>query len=380
MARTPPYPLRLSIVALLSCAPAFAQNALAPSQTAKTGLQPVEIQVPSDNPWNDTSIDLKPGETIRIEAKGALQYSNAQSAGPDGLKRGWMDAIRILPVNEAGRGALIGRIGNDIAARPFLIGAKRELKVPIAGRLYLGINQQDGDKSEGSYTATIVRTAAAENRGADTGAEKNMPGLTQDMLNQVPLRVADAAGNPGDRTNFIIVGSEEQMRSALEAAGWVKVDSSVSDSVLRGVLATLSHQAYVTVPMSPLMLYGRIQDYGFAQADPVRVVTSRHHFRIWKAPFTLGGRTVWVGAGTHDIGLEPDQRNGKLTHKIDPQTDLERDYIGQSLKDTGQVAKVDYMTTANPVKEAKTATGGGFSSDGRTVIIYLQPEPAAPAK
>ena len=71
------------------------------------------------------------------------------------------------------------------------------------------------------------------------------------------------------------------------------------------------------------------------------------------------GRSV-VGAGTHDIGFEKDQRNGKITHKIDPEVDGEREYIGQSLKETGQVASLDYLTPANPVKEAKTAHGAGF--------------------
>jgi hypothetical protein len=367
----------LTILALPLCEPARDQNSSAPAQTAKTEPKPAEVQVPGDRPWTDTGIDLKSGETLRIEAKGTLQCANAQSSGPDGLKRGWMDVIRILPVNDAGRGALIGRIGDDSAARPFLIGSKRESKVPIAGRLFLGINQQEGEKSEGSYTVSIVRIAPTEVR-VDTSAVQSRPRLTQAMLHQIPLRVVDAAGNLGDRTNFIIVGSEEQMRAALEAAGWVKVDSSVTDTILRGALAILSRQAYVTIPMSQLMLFGRVQDYGFAQADPIRVVTSRHHFRLWKAPFTLGDRTVWVGAGTHDIGLERDQRNGKFTHRIDPQTDLEREYIGRSLYETGQVAKLDYMTPANPVKEAKTATGGGFSSDGRTIIIYLQPSVQEP--
>jgi hypothetical protein len=117
-----------------------------------------------------------------------------------------------------------------------------------------------------------------------------------------------------------------------------------------------------------------VQDFGYAQADPVRVVASRHHFRIWKAPFTVGGETVWAGAGTHDIGFEKDQRNNEITHKIDPATDGERDYIGQSLQQTGMVVKEEYLTPTHPVKEARTATGGGFTSDGRTLIIYLQPD------
>ena len=45
---------------------------------------------------------------------------------------------------------------------------------------------------------------------------------------------------------------------------------------------------------------------------------------------------MWAGAGTHDIGFERDQRNNGITHKIDPATHGERDYIRDSLADTGR--------------------------------------------
>ncbi|HYK90230.1 MAG TPA: LssY C-terminal domain-containing protein, partial [Acidobacteriota bacterium] len=133
-------------------------------------------------------------------------------------------------------------------------------------------------------------------------------------------------------------------------------------------------QAYTQLPMSELQLFGRPQDYGFAHADPILVVAARHHFRIWKAPFQVKDQILWVGAGTHDIGLEKDQRNGKLTHKIDSDTDSEREYIGSTLKETGSVAKLLYMTPSQPIKDAKTATGGSFHSDGRTLVIVLNPD------
>ena len=126
----------------------------------------------------------------------------------------------------------------------------------------------------------------------------------------------DAEGNPGDRVNFLIVGSEEKVKQALRDAGWVQVNRSVKDALIQGALATFSKQAYTQLPMSELRLFGRPQDFGFAHADPLVVVAARHHFRIWKAPFQV--QTLWAGAGTHDVGLEKDQRNGKLTHKIDP--------------------------------------------------------------
>jgi hypothetical protein len=40
------------------------------------------------------------------------------------------------------------------------------------------------------------------------------------------------------------------------------------------------------------------------------------------------------------------------------------------------VAKEEYLTPANAVKTARTATGGSFESDGRTLIVYLLPDAA----
>ncbi len=318
--------------------------------------------------WVDTGVDLKPGDTSRISATGQLQFSDARQAnGPEGLSRGFMDVIRNLPMNDAGRGTLIGRIGNSDAARPFLIGTQYAGQARIEGRLFIAINQTSIDRATGSYHVTIERSAGA----AKTVAQVNLPPFPQKLLDSIPRRVNDADGNPGDRVNFIIVGSQDQVQGALKSAGWVTVDRSNKDAIMRGLLSTFSKEAYTTLPMSELQLFGRAQDFGYAQADPLRVVASRHHFRIWKAPFKFNGMEVWAGAGTHDIGFDRDQRNNGITHKIDPATDGERDYIRDSLTQTGMVVKSEYLTPTDPVTSAKTATGSGFTSDGRTLLVYL---------
>ncbi len=305
-----------------------------------------------------------------------MQYTGAKPCGPEGLSRGWSDLIRQLPVNESGRGTLVGRISDNPAARPFFIGPKAERKAPIAGRLFVGINQGATDQPSGSYQVTVELVA-----GPVQAASVNVkvPQFTQALLDSIPPRVEDAAGTQGDRVNFVIVGSQSKVEAAFRAAGWVTVDKTSKDAVLRGLLSSLSKEAYVTLPMSELMLFGRTQDYGYAQGDPVRVVASRHHFRLWRAPFTLEGQTVWAGAGTHDIGFDRDQRNNGITHKIDPDTDAEREYIGQSLQQTGMVVKLDHMRAAKTIETAKTAHGEEFHSDGRTLIIYLQPEDSGQA-
>ena len=106
------------------------------------------------------------------------------------------------------------------------------------------------------------------------------------------------------------------------------------------------------------------------------VAASRHHLRVWHAPDTLIGASLWVGAATHDIGFDRDQRNNGITHKIDPDVDLEREYVEKTLTGTGLVAEYAYVTPDNPLREAKTATGGQFQSDGRVLVLKLN-EPGA---
>jgi hypothetical protein len=348
---------RLLLVMLLTLA--------ARAQTSQFDIKP-------GSDWTDTGIDLKPGDTIKVTASGTLQYFNAkQSNGPEGLPRAFTDLLRIMPMNDAGRGALIGRVGDNAATRPFLLGANGSHESPVTGHLFIFINQGTTDQATGSYHVSITKTAVKPVAAA-AAADAKLPAFAQSLLDSFPKRVSDPNGAPGDRVNFILIGTQEQVQAALQAAGWVVVDRSKQDAVMQGILASLKKESYVTLPMSELDLFGRAQDFGYAQADPLRVVASRHHFRIWKAADTLDGRPIWVGAGTHDIGFDRDQRNNGVTHKIDPDTDVEREYIRDSLVQTGLTAKTDYMTATDPVKDAKTATGSEFHSDGRTLIVYLK--------
>ena len=326
-----------------------------------------QIEVAGNKPWTDAGIDFEAGDTLVVTATGSVM-TGGKPATPDGSQRNWKDLLKTFPLNEASRAALIGRVGGE-EMRPFLIGSKRESRAPVSGRLFLGINLPPGEVAEGSFKVTVERVAGEKKPAVNVPISK----LTQDQLDIVPPRVVDDVGTQGDRVNFLVVGSEEQVRAALQAAGWVVVDKNIKDTILRGALASISRQVYTTIPMSELKVFGRSQDYGYAQGDPLKVVAARHHFRIWRAPFTVDGRTVWVGAGTHDVGFDKDQRNGKLTHRIDSDVDKEREYIGKSLSQTGEVALLDYMSPKQTVREAKTAHGQAFFSDGRTLVIYMRP-------
>jgi hypothetical protein len=229
------------------------------------------------------------------------------------------------------------------------------------GKAEAGSNAVSGGSPESAVAAPALKLSDAL---LDTALRKDIDGL--------PRRVNDQFKNLGDMVNFVIVGSEKNLQAALAAANWHPADIGNEKAVLSAVEATLGSKDYLQMPMSTLYLFGRAQDFGYEMAEPIAMVASRHHFRIWKAPFTWKGQEVWVGAGTHDIGFAKDKRNGSVTHKIDPKVDGERDNIGSSLQQANKVKSLSYYLPPNPVQEAKNATGDGYQSDGRLLVIFLQ--------
>ena len=353
-----------------------------PSPRAGKQLSSKSFTLAGSKVWTDTGITLEPGQRVVVAADGKLRYADAKTDnGPEGLTRGYKDLIRILPLNSQGRGALIAKIGDPDIAEPFFLGASKDVISPISGKLFIGINESESDAGDGSYTVKLEVYASTDNTPREIArVVPSMSGVDNALFSRIPRRISDKQGDPGDMVNFLIVGDEDQMKKVFTEAGWVKVDADVKDTILNGFIASMSKESYLTMPMSPLYLFNRHQDYGWAHAEPIAVVASRNHLRIWKAPFTANGQVLWVGAATHDIGFEKDQRNNGVTHKIDPDIDLERDYVEKTLCSTGLVTEIMHFLPANPMTTAKTATGGSFHSNGQVLILKLTaPVQSAPA-
>jgi hypothetical protein len=328
-----------------------------------------------DSEWLDTGVVLGAGETANFTATGSFTLADARVATPDGLDRGWKDLLRQFPLNQAKVGALIGRVSDMGASVPFSIGANGQVPMPTSGKLYLRVNVSSDLAGTGSFKVkmTFAPVAKAAAAGAPVAAISTV--VTPETFADIPRRISDAAtgaANEGDMVNFALVGTKEQVEAAYKAAGWVAVDKTVQDAVVSGLLKTLNREAYTEMPMSTLYLFGRAQDMSFARADPLLVAAERHHLRVWLTDKTVDGRPLWVGSSTHDIGFEKDQRNGKVTHKIDPQIDKERDFLLNSFDAAGVFSSAAYVTPANALTTARTATGGSFFSDGRIVVMALK--------
>jgi hypothetical protein len=374
-------------VLALGTSSAMYVEAQAQTTAAKTlSVKSYEIDVPGTKQWVETSLEVRGGAKLRFTATGQITFPadpsysgrsrTSGTFGPDGLARGFADLIHQYAVRDAGHGALIGRIGSETYVQAFLVGASKEYTVPVAGRLFLGINESVSEASTatGSFHAKIEVLDEGLSNATNAGGpvETRIADLTPDLISKIPRRISDPAGKPGDMVNVLIVGTQDQMVQAFTTAEWVKVDAKVENTALNALVDSLEKKDYLTMPMSTLFLFGRAQDYGFAHAEPVRVAMSRNHLRVWKSPYQVGGRPLWCVAATHDIGFERDQRNNGLTHKIDPAIDGEREYVNGTLSGTGLVVERDHVLPTDPLTTAKTATGGEFHSDGRILVLVLR--------
>jgi LssY C-terminus len=378
-------------VSLLGCLLILSSPVLgqAPAATGSTTHPPVEV-IKSTTPdpsvlkarkgtysfkidsgdWTDTGVEVAPGDHLNFTATGSLTLADGRTAPPDGLTRGWKDLIRVYPLNSANSGALIGRIGNEAAAVPFLIGASKDMDISATGHLYLRLNLTSDLSGTGSIDVKMKLSNETAQKTVSAPDLAHL--LSPQLFANIPRRVGDLQGNPGDMVNYALIGTQDQITKAFTAAGWVQVDKTTQDAVVHGLISTLSHSAYTEMPMSTLYLFGRSQDLSFARGDPLAVAAIRHHLRVWKTTETLGGEEFWVGSATHDNGFEKDQRNGGITHHIDANVDQERDFLEQSFAGAGVIAGAAYVTPSNPLTTAKTATGGSFQSDGRIVVMDLK--------
>lgn len=343
-----------------------------PASTRRTAHTTLHLDAAAD--WTPTGIEALPGDTLTFTATGTLTFSDGHTATPEGLPRGWRDMLRSFPVDTAPAAALIGRIGITDAAVPFLIGTATTQTATQSGPIYVRANVSTQAPATGSFTLRIQSTPSSTNTATaapPTPAELQASSLT--ALDTLPRRVTDAAGTPGDALNFALIGTEDDLRSAFTRSGWVAVDPDPNTAILHGLLNTLQHKPYVELPMSTLYLFQRPQDLAFARASAIRVVTERHHLRCWKTELKIDGRPLWIGAATHDTGLESDDRNGNLTHRIAPEIDEERDFLRDTFRSSGSFQTGAYLTPSTPVREAHTATGGSFRTDGRLLVLALRP-------
>ena len=203
---------------------------------------------------------------------------------------------------------------------------------------------------------------------------------------RVPRYTVTADGLPGDPVNVVLIGTLAQLRAAFAACGWSAADQLSFASSLRMIRAFVRNSPYPTAPFSTLYLFGRGQDEGFQKAiggSPRK----RHHVRFWAlsiehAQTTLGGAdfwlnrdcprldqpVLWIGAGTKDTGFSLTRLTFQITHATDADTNAERDYIMNELKQRNAIGDVNTYKAQQPLPVGRV---NHYVTDGDVVGASL---------
>lgn len=188
-------------------------------------------------------------------------------------------------------------------------------------------------------------------------------------------RTRTSDGLLGDPVNLGLLGSEEQVHTAMAAAGWTRADDLTVRSALRIVASTVLRRSYHEAPVSPLMLFGRNQDFAYQQevkGNPAK----RHHVRFWRCAegwlLPGGHATDWLAAGTYDRAVGFSLFTLQITHKIDENTDVERDHIVETVQTADAAVRVTVLEDFATGYHSRNGGGDAIVTDGDLPVIDLR--------
>jgi hypothetical protein len=189
-------------------------------------------------------------------------------------------------------------------------------------------------------------------------------------LDDVPGITTTKNNIPGDPLNVALIGTDDEVKRIMLAAGWYPADPLTLRSCLRIASATVLSRTYDDAPVSNLLLFGRKEDLAFEQpvgSNPRK----RHHVRFWRTETLDDDRPVWIGSATYDECVGFSHTTGQVTHHIDADVDTERDHLIEDLRETGELA--DTYTVANFHKDREGRNGGGdrWVTDGRLDVAVI---------
>ncbi|MBI5086566.1 MAG: LssY C-terminal domain-containing protein [Acidobacteria bacterium] len=212
---------------------------------------------------------------------------------------------------------------------------------------------------------------------ADTaGVTPDQQGENPDSFDQAlldELRAQPAETAMADRTaaddivNMAFLGTKECLIRAFKAAGWTAAEPLNARTFSRTYKAVISMHTYVSAPVSALYYEDRLPELVFQKS--FNTLAKRHHIRLW--PVEIAGRTVWLGAATHDVAITFDWGRMNVTHRIDRHIDRERSKVLNDLMEPHGVSA--WALVARQDRALHTSDKGPVVTDGSLAVVAIQP-------
>jgi len=192
-------------------------------------------------------------------------------------------------------------------------------------------------------------------------------------LPALPAR-SEAHGRPADPINLVFLGSGADLDRAFRAAGWTRASPKSVGTLIQEAVAVLASRPDAHAPVSTQHVAGRAQDTTYER--PGRTARARDHVRLWRAG---GDGDAWAGAATQDVGMLVNPFKLRLTHRVAPAVDDERDRIVAALLLEGCADLLGYVRLAGAVRTGRNATSQPFFTDGRAAVMRVHSCPGATA-
>jgi hypothetical protein avisC_05908 len=178
----------------------------------------------------------------------------------------------------------------------------------------------------------------------------------------------------GDPVNLAVHGDEDDIHAAMRAAGWVRADAITPRSALRIVVSSLLRRSYPAAPVSTLVLFGRGQDFAY-QKEVEGNPSQRHHVRFWHTPADWvlpGGRSVdWLAGATYDRSVGLSALTFQVTHKIDADIDIERNFVVDDVRWANAEADLGVWPDFFTAYHDKNGGGDRVETDGDLYVLDL---------
>ncbi|MFN8672575.1 MAG: LssY C-terminal domain-containing protein [Candidatus Sericytochromatia bacterium] len=297
-----------------------------------------------------------------------LYYKNKDEEGLMINKKGsnsayWVHADIYKSFKQAGG---IEILGYPVAEQEFIHQDK--LKDTVAKQLFeKGVIYYFNDPDlENFYENTLVRLyddLKIDNIDFKFKTDANLPTYAE-----------KSTGRQGDPINIIFIAkNQEQIEKAFDDSKWVKPKFGFNN-----------------IPFSELQVYGRGQDLGYARetSNIFTFYKRRHHIRFWNSATKENDKEMWVAAATEDVEVkfknkdlrqeeknnkDPDRKN-PLTHKIDPDTDKEREYVRKTLTEKNPKIKTYFVKHPKISDKFVDTTNSSLDLvlwDGRILVVDL---------
>ncbi|WP_114854045.1 LssY C-terminal domain-containing protein [Brachybacterium sp. YJGR34] len=188
-------------------------------------------------------------------------------------------------------------------------------------------------------------------------------------------RTRTTEGVLSDPINLAFDGPERDLHVAMRRAGWVLAEERTLASAWAMVRSTLLRRSYPAAPVSDLYLMGRRHDFTYQQ-EVGGTTTKRHHVRFWRMPpdFVLPGgyRTDWLAAGTYDRAVGFSFFTLQITHRIDENIDVERDYLVDTVRFADPQVEVEMIEEFSTAYHDRNGQGDRFRTDGDLPVIDVE--------